>query len=255
MILTADIGNTNITLGLFDGDEAIFISRLATQRHRTSEQYAIELNAIFNLEGINTQKIEGSVISSVVPELTRVFKDAIEKVTGCDALIVAAGIKTGLKINTDNPKEVGADLVAGAVGAVNQYPLPCLIMDLGTATKIMVLDENGVFAGCTIAPGVGISLDALSMRTSQLPTIELSAPEHAIGTNTIDCIRSGTVLGTAAMLDGMADRLERELGTPIKSMVATGGLAKEIVACCEKEIIYNKDLILQGLLTIYRKNR
>ena len=255
MILTADIGNTNITLGLFDGDEAIFISRLATQRHRTSEQYAIELNAIFNLEGINTQKIEGSVISSVVPELTRVFKYAIEKVTGCDALIVAAGIKTGLKINTDNPKEVGADLVAGAVGAVNQYPLPCLIMDLGTATKIMVLDENGVFAGCTIAPGVGISLDALSMRTSQLPTIELSAPEHAIGTNTIDCIRSGTVLGTAAMLDGMADRLERELGTPIKSMVATGGLAKEIVACCEKEIIYNKDLILQGLLTIYRKNR
>lgn len=255
MILTADIGNTNITLGLFDGDEAIFISRLATQRHRTSEQYAIELNAIFNLEGINTQKIEGSVISSVVPELTRVFKVAIEKVTGCDALIVAAGIKTGLKINTDNPKEVGADLVAGAVGAVNQYPLPCLIMDLGTATKIMVLDENGVFAGCTIAPGVGISLDALSMRTSQLPTIELSAPEHAIGTNTIDCIRSGTVLGTAAMLDGMADRLERELGTPIKSMVATGGLAKEIVACCEKEIIYNKDLILQGLLTIYRKNR
>lgn len=255
MILTADIGNTNITLGLFDGDEAIFISRLATQRHRTSEQYAIELNAIFNLEGINTKKIEGSVISSVVPELTRVFKVAIEKVTGCDALIVAAGIKTGLKINTDNPKEVGADLVAGAVGAVNQYPLPCLIMDLGTATKIMVLDENGVFAGCTIAPGVGISLDALSMRTSQLPTIELSAPEHAIGTNTIDCIRSGTVLGTAAMLDGMADRLERELGTPIKSMVATGGLAKEIVACCEKEIIYNKDLILQGLLTIYRKNR
>ena len=255
MILTADIGNTNITLGLIDGDEAIFISRLATQRHRTSEQYAIELNAIFNLEGINTKKIEGSVISSVVPELTRVFKVAIEKVTGCDALIVAAGLKTGLKINTDNHKEVGADLVAGAVGAVNQYPLPCLIMDLGTATKIMVLDENGVFAGCTIAPGVGISLDALSMRTSQLPTIELSAPEHAIGTNTIDCIRSGTVLGTAAMLDGMADRLERELGTPIKSMVATGGLAKEIVACCEKEIIYNKDLILQGLLTIYRKNR
>ncbi len=255
MILTADIGNTNITLGLFDGDDVILISRLATQRHRTSEQYAIELNAIFNLEGISTKKIEGSVISSVVPELTRVFKNAIEKATGCDALIVAAGIKTGLKINTDNPKEVGADLVAGAVGALAQYPLPCLIMDLGTATKISVIDENGVFAGCTIAPGVGISLDALSMRTSQLPTIELSAPEHAIGTNTIECIRSGTVLGTATMLDGMADRLERELGTPIKSMVATGGLAKEIVACCEKEIIYNKDLILQGLLTIYRKNR
>lgn len=255
MILTADIGNTNITLGLFDGDDIIFISRLATQRHRTSEQYAIELNAVFDLEDIDKHNIEGAIISSVVPELTRVFKTAIEKVTGCNALIVAAGIKTGLKINTDNPKEVGADLVAGAVGALHQYPLPCLVMDLGTATKISVIDENGVFAGCTIAPGIGISLDALSMRTSQLPTIELSAPEHAIGTNTIECIRSGTVLGNAAMLDGMANRLEKELGTPIKSLVATGGLAKEIVACCEKDIIYNKDLILQGLLTIYRKNR
>lgn len=254
MILTADIGNTNITLGIFRDDIPVCISRLATQRHRTSEQYAIELNAIFSLENIGTH-FEGAVISSVVPELTRVFKDAIKKVTGCDSLIIAAGIKTGLKIATDNPKEVGADLVAGAVGALSQYPLPCLIMDLGTATKISVIDENGVFAGCTIAPGIGISLDALSARTSQLPTIELSAPEHAYGTNTIECIRAGTVLGNAAMLDGMTDRIERQLGKPIKTLVATGGLAKDIVACCEKDIIYNKDLILQGLLVIYKKNR
>ena len=254
MILTADIGNTNITLGVYDGDEAICISRLATQRHRTSEQYAIELKAVFELEKIDID-FEGAIISSVVPELTRVFKDAIKKVIGCDALVVAAGIKNGLKITTDNPKELGADLVAGAVGAIAQYDLPCLLMDLGTATKISVIDEGGVFAGCTIAPGIGISLDALSLRTSQLPAIELSAPEHAIGTNTIECIRSGTVLGNAAMLDGMASRLEKELGKPIKTMVATGGLAKEIVACCEKEIIFNKDLVLQGLLVIYKKNR
>ena len=254
MILTADIGNTNITIGIFKGDDLVFISRLATQRHRTSEQYAIELDAIFRLEKIDAT-IDGAVISSVVPELTSIIKSAIKKVTDCDALVVAAGIKNGLKIATDNPKELGADLVAGAVGAISQYELPCLVMDLGTATKISVIDEGGVFVGCTIAPGIGISLDALSMRTSQLPTIELSAPEHAIGTNTIECIRSGTVLGNAAMLDGMADRLEKELGKEIKTLVATGGLSKEIVACCEKEIVYNKDLVLQGLLTIYRKNR
>ncbi len=254
MILTADIGNTNITLGVFENDELVFISRLATQRHRTAEQYAIELKAVFELEKLSTS-LDGAIISSVVPELTRIFKTAIEKVTGCTALIVAAGLKNGLKIATDNPKELGADLVAGAVGAVSQYELPCLVMDLGTATKISVIDEDGTFLGCTIAPGIGISLDALSLRTSQLPAIELSAPKHAIGTNTIECIRSGTVLGNAAMLDGMCDRLEKELGKPVKSLVATGGLGKEIVTCCNKNIIFNKDLVLQGLLTIYKKNR
>ncbi len=254
MILVADIGNTNITLGIYNDDKPICISRLATQRHRTCEQYAIELDAVFKLEKIGSD-IDGAIISSVVPELTRIFKDAIEKVTGCNALVVAAGLKNGLKIATDNPKELGADLVAGAVGAISQYELPCLVMDLGTATKISVIDEGGVFAGCTIAPGIGISLDALSLRTSQLPAIELSAPNHAIGTNTIECIRSGTVLGNAAMLDGMADRLEKELGKPIKTLVATGGLAKEIVACCEKNIIFNKNLVLEGLLAIYNKNK
>jgi type III pantothenate kinase len=254
VILTADIGNTNITLGIYDNDTPVCISRLATQRHRTADQYAIELDAIFKLENLD-KKISGAIISSVVPELTRIFKNAIEKVTDCNALVVAAGIKNGLKIVTDNPKELGADLVAGAVGAISQYELPCLVMDLGTATKISIIDEGGVFAGCTIAPGIGISLDALSLRTSQLPAIELSAPDHAIGTNTVECIRSGTVLGNAAMLDGMAARLEKELGKPIKTLVATGGLAKDIVACCEKNIIFNKNLVLEGLLSIYKKNK
>lgn len=254
LVLVADIGNTNITLGIYKNDELIFVSRLATQRHRTSEQYAIELNAVFNLENISG-KFEGAVISSVVPELTRAFKEAIEKVAKVNALVVAAGIKNGLKISTDNPKEVGADLVAGAVGAISQYELPCLVMDLGTATKISVIDEGNVFLGCTIAPGISISLDALSLRTSQLPAIDLSAPEKAIGTNTIECIKSGTVLGNAAMLDGMATRLEKELGKEIKTTVATGGLAKEIVNCCDRDIIYNKNLVLEGLLVIYKKNR
>ncbi|MGN0526213.1 MAG: type III pantothenate kinase [Acutalibacteraceae bacterium] len=255
MILTADIGNTNITLGIFQDDDIIFISRLSTDRRRTEAQYAVELKNIFQLENIEAEKIDGAVISSVVPELTRTIKEAVEMVTGCDSLVVAAGIKNGLRIATDNPKELGADLVAGAVGAIAQYPLPCLVMDLGTATKISVIDEGGIFLGCTIAPGIEISLNALSNGTSQLPAIELAPPANAIGTNTIECIRSGTVLGNACMLDGMADKLEKELGKPIKTLVATGGLAKEIVACCEKEIVYNKDLVLEGLLAIYKKNK
>ncbi|MBS7360363.1 MAG: type III pantothenate kinase [Oscillospiraceae bacterium] len=254
MILTADIGNTNITLGIFREDDIIFISRLSTDRHRTESQYAVELKNVFLLDNIDAEKIDGAIISSVVPELTRTIKKAVKMVTGCESLVVAAGIKNGLKIATDNPKELGADLVAGAVGAIAKYPLPCIVMDLGTATKISVIDEGGIFLGCTIAPGVEISLNALSSGTSQLPAIELSAPTNAIGTNTIECIRSGTVLGNACMLDGMADKLEKELGKPIKTLVATGGLAKEIVACCEKEIVYNKDLVLEGLLTIYKKN-
>lgn len=255
MILTADIGNTNITLGAFTADDAIsWIARLATSRHRTADQYAIELKALIELKG-SKGEFDGAVISSVVPELTEAFSAAVRTITGCEPLIVASGVKNGLKIATDNPKELGADLVAGAVGALTLYPLPCLVMDLGTATKISVIDENGAFLGCTIAPGVGISLDALSNRTSQLPAIALSAPSHVIGTNTIDCIKSGTVLGTASMLDGMAKRIEKELGKEFKTVVATGGLSKEIAECCERKMIYNKDLVLQGLLFIYKKNR
>lgn len=255
MILTADIGNTNITLGAFSDDKIMWIARLATERRRTADQYAIELNALIKLKCGSTSGFEGAIISSVVPELTEIFAEALRTITGCKPLVVAAGVKNGLKIATDNPKELGADLVAGAVGALTLYPLPCLVMDLGTATKISVIDEDGTFLGCTIAPGVGISLDALSDRTSQLPAIALSAPSHAIGTNTVDCIKSGTVLGTAAMLDGMAKRLEKELGKEVKTVVATGGLSKEIAECCERKMIYNKDLVLQGLLFIYKKNR
>lgn len=254
MLLSADIGNTNITLGIFEGDELVMVTRFATQRHRTSEQYAIELSASFALEKI-TGTFDGAIISSVVPELTDAIKEAIHKVTGCEALVVAAGVKSGLKIVIDDPKVLGADLVAGAAGAIARYPLPCLIMDLGTATKISVVDEGGVFLGCTIAPGVSISLDALSSRTSQLPAIGLSAPDHLIGTNSPDSIRAGTIAGNAAMLDGMVERLEKELGKKVKTVVATGGLAKEVVSCCERDVIYNKDLVLEGLLVIYRKNR
>ncbi len=253
MLLVADIGNTNITLGVYKNKKLLFVSRLSTVRQKTDDEYAINLKDIFSLYCV-CDDFSGAVIASVVPELTNVFKDAVYKVTGNTALVVAPGLKTGLKISIDNPKELGADLVASAVGAISKYPLPCLIIDLGTASKLSVIDENGAFLGCAIVSGVEISLDALSKRTSQLPAVSLEAPANAIGTNTIDSIKSGTLLGNAAMLDGLSDALENELGKPFKTLVATGGLSKDIIPLCKKEIILNKTLILEGLYEIYYKN-
>ena len=254
MLLAADIGNTNITLGVYNDKHLTAVSRLYTDRMKTDDQYATDLRDVLSLNDIDGS-FQGAIISSVVPELTGVLRDAVFKAVGTAPMIVQSGLKTGLKILIDNPKELGADLVAGAVGAIAKYPLPCLIMDLGTATKLSVIDEDGSFLGCTITSGVGISLEALSKKTSQLPAIALEAPTRAIGTNTIDSIRSGTVLGTAAMLDGLCGVLETELGKKFKTVVATGGLASEIIPVCRRKIVLNKTLILEGLYEIYRKNR
>ncbi|MCQ2471390.1 MAG: type III pantothenate kinase [Clostridia bacterium] len=254
MLITIDIGNTNISLGIFDGDKKSFTARLATQRERTIDQYAAELLIIFSLNKIDSNAIDGSIISSVVPELTNTISGAIEKVTGCESMILSPGIKTGLKIVTDCHSQVGADLVAASVGAIAKYPLPCLVVDLGTATKIILIDESGTFRGCTISAGVKISLDALSQKTSQLPAISLKTPSTAIGTNTTDCMLAGTVLGTAAMLDGLCERMEKEFGSEIKTTVATGGYSHEIIKSCYREMIYDKDILLDGLKVIYNKN-
>lgn len=255
MLLTIDLGNTNLALGVFNDNDLIFTSRLATQRDRTADQYAVELLNIFSLYNVDAKEINGSVISSVVPELTDAIKLAVKSVTGSDALILGPGVKTGLNIVTDSHTQVGADLVACSVGAIAKYPLPCFVIDLGTATKILLIDEKGTFCGCTISAGVKISLDALAAKTSQLPAISLKTPEKAIGTNTQDCMLSGTVLGTAAMLDGLTDRMEKEFGKKIKSTVATGGLSKDIIKSCYRNIIHDPDLILTGLKAIYDKNK
>ena len=254
MLLTTDIGNSNITLGVFDGDDLIISSRLATQRERTEDQYAVELLNIFSLNKTDPKSVDGAIISSVVPELNKAITSAVKSVTGCDALVLGPGVKTGLNIVTDSHSQVGADLVASSVGAISKYELPCFVIDLGTATKIILIDENATFRGCTISAGVKISLNALASKTSQLPAISLKTPEKAIGTNTVDCMFSGTVLGTAAMLDGLCERMEKEFGKPIKTTVATGGLSREIVKSCYRDIIYDKNLLLDGLKTIYYKN-
>ena len=255
MLLTVVIGNTNLTIGAYSGEELKFVARLATDRSRTEDQYAIELKSIFDLHGYAFDQFSGCAISSVVPELTGAVAHAAKRITGNDPVVLGPGVKTGINILADDPSQAGADLVAASVAAANLYELPCFVIDLGTATKINVINENGAFCGCAIAPGVGISLEALSARTSQLPAISLSTPKKAIGTNSIDCMQSGVVFGTAAMLDGLCDRMERELGKKVKSFVATGGLSGEIIKSCNHQMIYDPELILKGLRIIYEKNR
>lgn len=253
MLLTIDIGNSNISMGIFDGDELLFTSRLATDRKRTEDQYAIEIQNVFKLHNAKSTQFSGAIISSVVPELTEYLRKAVEIVTGKTPYIIQSDIGSGLKVVNNAVGSLGADLAAVSVAAIQKFPLPCFVLDLGTATKIILIDEEGMFRGCTISAGVRISIDALAERTSQLPTFSLEAPDTSIGTNTIDCMKSGTVFGTAAMLDGLTRRMERDFGTEVRSIVATGGLSKEIVKHCEREVTYDKNLILEGLKYIYER--
>lgn len=253
MLLTVDIGNTNINLGIFDGDMLSISSRFATERQKTADQFAIDFLNIFSIYNVDYNKISGAVISSVVPEITVHVKNAVEKLIGTNVIVLSPGVKTGLNIMIDNPAQLGADLAAGAVGVATEYPLPAFVVDLGTATKIYAVDENRGFRGCIIAPGVAISLQALTKTSSLLPAISLEPPKKACGTNTIESMQGGIVLGTASMIDGLLDRFAEELGEP-KTIIATGGLSSFIVPVCKRDIIYDGDLVLKGLKAIHKKN-
>lgn len=254
MLLVIDAGNTNITIGVYKSDELLFVSRLATDRTITEDQFAINVNSILKINNIEADGFKGAVISSVVPELTRSIKKGVEMVTGKSPLVLGPGVKTGLNIKLDNPAELGADLCATAVGALSQYELPCIIVDLGTATKITILGENGDFLGGAIAPGLLISLDALANGASMLSSIALKSPKSSIGTNTPECIRSGMVYGTADMVDGTIDRMSKEVSVPVKTIVATGGLSPVVIKHCSHNIIVNRNLLMEGLKVIFEKN-
>ncbi len=254
MVLTIDVGNTNITLGAYKEDELVFVSRLATDKKRMADQYACEIMDIFKLYNVDRNEFEGSIISCVVPEVMHAVSGAVKALTGSAPIVVGPGIKTGLNILIDDPSTLGADLVTGAVAALYKYPLPCFIIDLGTASKIYVVDENGGFLGGAIAAGINVSLGALSASASLLPNIGLKKAKCAIGKNTVDCLISGTVLGTAAMIDGLVERFTREIEKTPASIVATGGFANSVIANCKTEILYDKDLLLDGLKFMYDKN-
>lgn len=253
MILAIDIGNTNIVLGCLEDSRILFEARMATDLVKTSDQYCAELKTMLSLFEVETQKIEGCIISSVVPPVLNSFRTAIRKLTGKQPLVVGPGIKTGLNIRMDNPTEVGADLIVAAVAAIEQYGKPLLLVDMGTATTITAVDDKGSFIGGCICPGLKISMEALTGRTAQLPGISLDAPQRAIGKNTRDCMRSGIMLGAAAMLDGLLDRMEAELGMEA-TIVATGGIAKFVLPLCRRKMVYDGSLMLKGLDLLYRRN-
>jgi type III pantothenate kinase len=241
-------------LGVFRDETLVCECRLATDRTRTGDQYAIDLLALLRLYGIDEHGIDGAIISSVVPGLDKVLSDAVKRVTGVTSLLVGPGIKSGINIRIDNPAQLGADLLVGAVSAVAKYGAPCIVWDLGTATTVSVLDKSGAFCGGAIMPGVRTSLDSLSHAAALLPAVSIETPPQVIGTNTVDCMASGTVFGTASMIDGMSTRVEEELGYPAKTVV-TGGLAAEIIPHCHREVIYDPTLLLEGLRLIYLKNQ
>ena len=254
MILTIDIGNSNIVLGGVEGKEIVFEARLRTEVTKTSDQYSVDLKILLDVYGIDTKCIEGAIISSVVPQVLNSLQTAIKKLTGLNCLVVGPGLKTGLNILLENPSQTGADLVVADVAALREHKPPLIVIDMGTATTMSVLDQNGAHIGGCIIPGVKISMDALTERTALLPGLQLDQPKRAIGRNTVDAMRSGIMLGAASMIDGMIDRMEQELGGKT-TVIATGGIAKFIVPLCRRPIIYDKDLIIKGLAALYRDNK
>ena len=254
MVLAIDVGNSNICIGVFQGNRSLLTARIRTDPLRTETEYAVMLHQILTLNRLDPAEIEGAVLSCVVPVLTPTLREAVRKLAPVQVLTVGPGIRMGINLRIDEPASCGADLVCTAVGAAEKYPLPAIIIDLGTATKITVVDEKRSYLGGMIAPGVEVSLGALSASAALLPSIGIGHAIKVVGTNTVDSMASGSILGTASMIDGMIDRYQEELG-PAKKLVASGGLAKAIIPHCRHRIEVDPTLLLDGLMAIYRKNR
>jgi type III pantothenate kinase len=255
MLLAIDIGNSNVVIGCLDkNNQTTALFRMVTDLKKTEDEYASGMKTILEYNGVDCSAFEGAIICSVVPPLTEIFKIAAEKIVGCQALVVGAGVKTGLNIMIENPASLGSDIVAASVAAMGEFPLPVIVIDMGTATTITVVDTGNRFLGGAIIPGVALSMNALSSGTSLLQKVPVEAPKKSICGTTIESMQSGAVFGNAAMLDGMIDRFEQELGRPM-SVVATGGIAAKIVPHCRHEITYDENLLLRGLGIIYKKNR
>lgn len=259
MVLAIDMGNTNIVIGCIDDNKVLFEERMSTDISKTELEFAVLFKTVLELYNIKSEDIKGAIISSVVPQLTRIIKEAVEKVTQITPLIVGPGIKTGLNILMEQTRQLGSDLVVDAVAAINVYGAPAIVVDIGTATTISVVDEKKNYIGGVIMPGIRVSLDSLVSRTSQLPRISLEAPSKVIGKNTIQCMQSGIVYGNASCIDGMIERIKNETGfidgSPNEAkVIATGGLAEVIVPNCKTNIILDNELLLKGLKVIYDKN-
>ena len=254
MLLAVDIGNTNIKFGVFDGDELIRTLTVSCDKNKTSDEYSVELYSLIRVMGIHRVDFDGCIISSVVPTVTDSMNRAVRDLLDVDPLIVGPGVRTGLNIRIEDPSTLGADLVAACVAANAQLDAPCIVISMGTATVMCVIDKNRSMLGGPIAPGVMVSLNALTGNAALLISVSLDAPESVIGNNTDRSIRAGVVWGTVCMIDGMIDRIEKELGQKC-SIVATGGMANTIIRHCAHDIAVSDDLIMQGLRLIYKRNK
>ena len=254
MILAIDVGNTNIVLGCIDAGKILNVVRIHTDTRETEAEYTIKLKEIIYAYGMDIKAIDGAILSSVVPPVTEAIRRAVRQLTGLDCMVVGPGVRTGMNVRVDDPGTVAGDLIVGGVAAMHYYGTPAIVLDLGTATTATVIDRNGCFSGGAIMPGVKLSYGALAAGTSLLPEISITPPKKCIATNTVDCMRSGAVFGTAAMIDGLIDRMEEELGMKC-TVVATGGLASSIVPCCRHEIVCDDDLLLKGMWYLYEKNK
>lgn len=254
MILAVDIGNTNIVVGCIHGEEICFVERLSTVSTRTELEYAISFKNVLEMYGVSIEDLDGGIISSVVPPVTNIVKHSMEKILNREVMLIGPGVKTGLNVLMDDPRQVGSDRIVNAVAVVHEYPVPAAIIDMGTATTICVVDGKKNYIGGAIIPGMRIAADTLTARTAQLPKISLEAPAKLIGKNTVDCMKSGVFYGNVALIDGMLDKIEEEMGQKL-TIIATGGLAKALIPYCKHDIILDDALLLKGLKIIYEKNK
>jgi len=255
MLLTIDIGNTNIKYGVFNNDELVASFRVSSRLSRTADEYGVVLINLLTNQGLKKSDIDGIILSSVIPSLNYTICHMAEYFFGVTPLMVGPGVKTGLNIKTDNPKEVGADIIVNSVSAFNKYGGPVIVIDFGTATTFDVISANCELLGVVIAPGIKTSLDGLTSNTAQLPTIELDAPKTVIGRNTKNSMQSGLIFGFAGLVDNIIGKIRRELGINDIKVVATGGLG-EMIAKEVKNISYvDRTLTLEGLKIIYNLNK
>ena len=254
MLLVMDVGNTHIVLGLFQGDDLLHHWRIQTDRNATEDEYAMLLKSLFEHVGIRMEEIDGVSISSVVPPLKRVLHLLVRKYFGLQPLVIGPGVKTGLNIQYENPREVGADRIVNAVAAIETYGPPLIIVDFGTATTFCFINEQGHYVGGAIVPGVHVSAEALHQRAAQLTRVEVVKPESVVGRNTVKAIQSGLFYGYVGVVDGIVNRMKRLL-TKRPTVVATGGLAEMISKEAETIDVYDPLLTLRGLKIIYERNQ